>query len=182
MSEKAVALRYAQPLLELALEQNALDKVYEDMILFKETGEENPELLAILRNPIIKGHKKLAILKGLFESKVQKLTVSIFEIMSRKNRESILHEMSKQFIELYYIEKGIQIVRIETSVALSDALKKELKDKLAQELQKTIILKEEVKSELLGGFILHIGNSQIDNSIKNSLQRLKLNFIKTVYN
>jgi F-type H+-transporting ATPase subunit delta len=90
--------------------------------------------------------------------------------------------MSKQFIELYYIEKGIQIVRIETSVALSDALKKELKDKLAQNLQKTIILKEEVKSELLGGFILHIGNSQIDNSIKNSLQRLKLNFIKTVYN
>ncbi len=182
MSEKAVALRYAQPLLELAQEQKILDKVYEDMRLFKETGDKNPELLAVLRNPIVKGHKKLSILKGLFESKVEKLTVSIFEVMSSKNRNSILHELSKQFIELYYIEKGIQVVKIETSIALSDTLKKELKDKLSKELDKTIILEEQVKPDLLGGFILHIGNSQIDNSIKNSLQRLKLNFIKTVYN
>ncbi len=181
MSEQAVALRYAHPLFDLAEEKNITDKVYEDMQLFVETGEKNRELLAVLRSPVIKGFKKHSIIKALFEGKIQKLTMSVFEIMSRKNRESVLFDLGKVFIDLYQQKKGIQIVRIQTPTPLSDALKKELKDKLTQQLSKTIILKEEIKKELIGGFIIYIGHSQLDNSIKNSLQRLKFNFINTIY-
>lgn len=181
MSEQAVALRYAHPLFDLAEEQKMTDKVYEDMQLFVETGEKNRELLAVLRSPVIKGHKKMSIIKALFEGKVQKLTMSMFEIMSRKNRDAILYELGREFVKLYQQKKGIQIVRIQTPTPLGEALKKELKEKLTKQLNKTIILKEEIKKDLLGGFILFIGHSQLDNSIKNSLQRLKFNFINTIY-
>ncbi len=181
MSEQAVALRYAHPLFDLAEEQNLTEEVYEDMQLFVETGEKNRELLAVLRSPVIKGHKKLSILKALFEGKTQKLTLSIFEIMSRKNRDAILYDLGKEFIKLYQEKKGIEIVRIQTPVPLNDALKKELVEKLAKQLNKTIILREEIKKDLIGGFIIYIGHSQLDNSIKNSLQRLKFNFINTIY-
>lgn len=181
MSEQAVALRYAHPLFDLAEEQKMTDEVYEDMQLFVETGEKNRELLAVLRSPVIKGHKKMSIIKALFEGKVQKLTMSMFEIMSRKNRDAILYELGREFVKLYQQKKGIQIVRIQTPTPLGEALKKELKEKLTKQLNKTIILKEEIKKDLLGGFILFIGHSQLDNSIKNSLQRLKFNFINTIY-
>lgn len=182
MSEQAIAIRYAKPLLELAEEQGVLDKVNDDMQLFKSTVGENSELFFILRNPIVKGYKKLKILRELFGSRVQALTLSIFEIMSRKNRDSVLYDVSKEFIRLYNEKMGIEHVKVQTAIALPEDLKQELKNKLAAQLNKTIILQEVVKPDLLGGFIIHVGNSQIDNTIKNSLQRLKLNFIQKVYN
>ncbi|MEO1652624.1 MAG: F0F1 ATP synthase subunit delta, partial [Bacteroidota bacterium] len=60
--------------------------------------------------------------------------------------------------------------------------KDQLIKKLESSLNKTIELKEEVNPHLIGGFVIHIGNSQIDSSIKSNLQRIKMNFIDNLYN
>ena len=53
MSEIQVASRYAKSLIDLAREQKVLDKVKSEMDLFIEVGKVNPQLLAVLKNPII---------------------------------------------------------------------------------------------------------------------------------
>ncbi len=182
MSEENVAFRYAKPLLELSIEKGTVDEVYQDMVLLKETCDQNRELLAILKNPVIRGYKKFSILKALFEKEFSPLTLSMIEIMARKNRESVLYALSTEFKRLYNEHKNIQEVTLISSVALSDPLKEELKKKLENGLKKTIHLQEKINPELIGGFVVQIGSSQIDNSLKNSLQRLKMNFIQRIYN
>ncbi|MDX2304055.1 MAG: ATP synthase F1 subunit delta [Microscillaceae bacterium] len=181
MSDTNVAKRYAKPILELAQEQGIVDIVYQDMLLFKKTCDANKELLAVLNNPIIRGYKKFLILKALFQDKVNPLTLSLFEIMGRKNRESVLYSVSQEFAQLYNRYMGIEEVKLTSATPLPDALKQQIKDKLAKELNKTIILEESVSPSLIGGFVIQIGNSQIDSSIKSSLQRLKMNFIQNLY-
>ena len=182
MSDANVAQRYAKPILDLAVEKNLLDRVYEDLLLFRKTCDSNKELLAILKNPVIRGYKKYLILKSLFEDKIHELTLSLFEIMGRKNREAVLYSVSSEFVKMYNKKMGIEEVKLVSATPLPGNLKKEIQEKLAKDLNKTIILEESVSPDLIGGFVIQIGNSQIDNSIKNSLQRLKMNFIQNLYN
>lgn len=182
MSEKSVAYRYAKSLIDLAEEQKVLDEVNNDMYSLRQTCKENSELLAVLQNPIIRGHKKFAILKEIFADKINPLTLRMFEVLSKKNRETILYAISEQFNHLYNEYKGIEEVQIITTISMSESLKEELKAMLTKKLNKKIHLQEKVNPALIGGFIIKVGNSQIDNSIKNNLQRLKQNFVQKLYN
>ncbi|NJO01041.1 MAG: ATP synthase F1 subunit delta [Bacteroidia bacterium] len=176
MSDASVAFRYAKPILELAIEQGIVDNINDDMQLLKTTADNNRDFFVVLKNPVIRGDKKLSILKALFEDKMHKLTLLLFEIMTRKNRENILYEVSKQFTRQYNEYKGIQHVTLTSAISLPDALKESLKQKLAQQLDKTIILNEKVNPQLIGGFVVQVDNSQIDNSIRSQLLRIKRNF------
>lgn len=65
MSGKAGA-RYAKSLIDLSTEQNALEEIKNDMVLFEKIVHDNSELEAILKNPIVPLDKKLGILTDVF--------------------------------------------------------------------------------------------------------------------
>ena len=87
MAETKVASRYAKSLIELALEQNVLEAVKNDMDLLIKTCAANRELSAMPKNPVIHGYKKLAIMKKLFGDKMNKLSIAFIDIITRKGRE-----------------------------------------------------------------------------------------------
>ncbi len=181
MSDKNVAYRYAKPIVDLANEKGILDQVYADMQLLKETCEQNSLFMAVLRNPVIRGFKKYAILKSIFADKINALTMQLFELMARKDRENLLYELSGVFIDIYNIQKGIQKVTIISAAPLENDQKADLQAKLAQQLKKIIQITEEVDDSLLGGFIVQVGDTQIiDNSVRSQLKRLKLQFTEAV--
>ena len=64
MKSSKVASRYAQALLDLAIEQKSLDKVNADMIQFSEVCEESKELKNLLRSPIFDGKKNIGLSSG----------------------------------------------------------------------------------------------------------------------
>ena len=57
-----------------------------------------------------------------------------------------------------------------TSVALKPETKSRLLKKLEEKSGKTVKLKEEIDPSIIGGIILRMGNSQIDNSVKGRLE------------
>lgn len=59
MSEIKVASRYAKSLIDLALENKALEEIKGDMTLFVNTLKANSELQAVVKNPIIPLGKKM---------------------------------------------------------------------------------------------------------------------------
>ncbi len=181
MSDKNVAYRYAKPIMDLANEKGVLDQVYADMQLLRTTCEQNSQFMAVLRNPVIRGFKKYAILKALFADKINTLTLQLFELMGRKDRENILYDLSAVFIDLYNEQKGIQKVTVISAVPLEIDQKADLQAKLAQQLKKIIEITEEVDASLLGGLIIQVGENQIiDNSVRSQLKRLRLKFADTV--
>ena len=53
MSVSTVAIRYAQSLIGLAQERNVVEAVYEDMLFFKRTADENRGLMLALQSPVV---------------------------------------------------------------------------------------------------------------------------------
>lgn len=182
MSEYRVVSRYAKSLLELAEEKSILDKVHTDMQLFSKVCKENRDFVLMLKNPVIKHDKKNAILKKVFEGSVNELTLAIFDIMCRKNRESFLPGVAKEFQNQYNIYKGIEEAKITSAIPLSAELKKEIEGIVKQiSSKKSVELVEEVDKDLIGGYVLKVGDRQIDDSIKSKLKALELKFKQNPY-
>jgi|SRR5690606_17632769 len=173
MSEFKVASRYAKSVIDLAREKNALEAVHSDMLQIIDVLRQNSQLQAVLKNPIIKLDKKENILRDIFGKTVNPLLASFFTMLVKKGRGGVLYPTAKEFISQYNIEKGI----IEASVTSASELSKEHFDQIAnlikQEYGKEVILTNKVDPSLIGGFVLTIGDRQIDTSIAGKLNKLE---------
>jgi F-type H+-transporting ATPase subunit delta len=181
MSDIRVASRYAKSMLDLALEQGLLEQVQQDMALFTKTVKENRDFDLFLSNPIISHGKKLAILKSLFAGKVSDLTLKFFLLITQKNREAVLAGVATEFEKQYNEYKGIMIAHVTTAIPLTPELRSQLQQKVAQQTGKTIQLREQVDPELIGGLILRIGDTQLDDSIRTNLRNLRNKFKENPY-
>ncbi|MEY2793964.1 MAG: hypothetical protein RJA76_1956 [Bacteroidota bacterium] len=174
MSELIVANRYAKSLLDLAIEKKAVDAVYKDMVDFAESCEASQDLVLAMKSPIIKHTDKLAILSKLFKKSFNPISFAIFEIITNKNREKVLPAIAKQFINLYADFKGIQKAEVLSSTALTSEQKKYFAQIVQKHTGKEVELIEKVDPTLIGGFILRVGDQQIDDSIRRKLNDLKV--------
>lgn len=173
MKETRVATRYAASLLDLALEQNALEKVNEDMWLIKGAIKGNRDLSIMLQSPLIKADKKNEILSAVFKGKVNDLTLSFLSLLAKKRRESKLEQIVEEFHDLYNRHKGIQMAIVTTAVGLDENLRKKVLDMIKAQTNSEIALVEKIDKDLIGGFTIQIGDKKIDSSIVRSLKSLK---------
>ena len=182
MVDSRAASRYVKSLLGLAVEKGVLEDVHRDMLLFSDVVSKSRPFELLLQNPIIKHHKKLEILKKIFQGKVHSLTLAFFDIITRKNRETILVNVASEFHNAYNEYKGIGKATVTTAIPLDSILRAEF-EKLVKQYsdKKEIELVEKVDSDLIGGFVLDVGHRQVDASVKSKLKTLKLKFSQNPY-
>jgi F-type H+-transporting ATPase subunit delta len=176
MSEVKVASRYAKSLIDLAQEQNVLKSVRSDIEQFIDTCRVNPKLRAVLKNPIIGSEKKVSILETIFADRLDALILSFFKIVVMKGRASILYVTAKEFINEYNHRKNIVKAVITSAIALNGDNQKKVKHTVTEATKGEVILIEKVDPKLIGGFILKVGDKQIDTSIASQIQKLKKKF------
>ncbi len=176
MSIFTVASRYAKSLIDLAQEQGHLDAVKADMDGVIAVLKSNSELQAILKNPIMSGDKKRNILAALFEGKINPTILSFFYILVNKGRATILLDIAQEFIREYNEVKGIVKATVTSAVPLSKDNLVALQDAIAKEINATVVLSNPVDPSLIGGFIVRVGDRQIDASIEGKLNKLEKHF------
>lgn len=181
MSEYRIASRYAKSLLDLAVERKVLEEVNKDMQLLKGVADDNRGLVLMLKSPIITHDKKLAVLTKVFKGKVNEMTMSFFTILTKKHREAYLIAVAEEFHHQYNTHKGIEEATITTTFPLTEALKKEFVSVVERISSRKVELTEKIDESLIGGFILKIGDRQIDDSINSKLKALRLEFTKNHY-
>lgn len=182
MSEFRAASRYAKSLLELADEKGVLEDVHKDMLEFSELCRENREFVLMLKNPVIKHDKKRAILEQIFKGKVNDLTMAIFDIITRKNREAILPMIAREFHNQYNLLKKVEVAKVTTAVPLSAELRTQIEDMVKKiSSWDKVELTEVVDKDIIGGYVLKIGDRQIDDSLRSKLKALELKFSQNPY-
>lgn len=172
MKGTKVAVRYAKSLLELALENGNLDAVAGDMNYFSQTLDENPELARLLNSPIVTGEKKLEVFQNVF-GQFEKVTMNFLALVTKNGRESVLPAIAKSFDEEVKIHKGIVSVELIMAAAFDDSTRKTILAKVEESVKGTLEVKETINPDLIGGFIVKMGDKQIDASVLNQLNNLK---------
>ncbi len=182
MADLRVASRYVKSLLGLAVEQGVLEDVHKDMLSFAIICKESRPFSMMVKSPVIRHEKKRDILEKIFTGKVNKLTLAIMDILTRKNREPLLLPIAKEFHNAYNEYKGISKAFITTTFPMDKELRSEI-EKIVKKVsdKKLVEIDEKVDKTLIGGFILNVGDRQIDASIKSKLEKLKLGFSENPY-
>jgi len=180
MSELTVATRYAKSLIDLAQEQKTLETVREDMALFVQTLKASTELQAVLRNPIIPHSKKKNILHAIFDGKVSKVTLLFFDIMVNKSRGEILFPTALEFVNQYDVIKNIVNATVVSASPLSAANLQKMIDEVKRITGGNVVMNAKVDPNLIGGFVLTIGDRQIDTSVATDLKIIKKEFAQRV--
>lgn len=174
MSDSVVAYRYAKSLVDLAAERGIVEEVSNDMEFFKQVSNQNREFMKVMASPIVRHDDKLKVLKKVFEKNVHPVTFSILNILTKKNREALIVSIADEFQKLYNQLKNIKVASVTTVEPLTEQQRDEFKDVVSKATGSTVELLENTDESLIGGYILKVGDSQVDTSIRKQLNDLKL--------
>lgn len=177
MKSSKSASRYAQALLDLAIEQGNLDAVSADMKYLTVVCAENRDLELMLLSPIVKADKKIAVLNSVFDQ-FDKTSRSFMELIVKNGREGILPQIAAAFDDLLKAYKGIVPVTLVSAMKLDEGVKKTILTKVQGMAQGTLEVSEEIDPALIGGFVVKMGDHQIDASVASQLGKLKQRLTK----
>lgn len=181
MAQTKVGSRYAKAFLGLVDEKGKLDVAIKDMEMVHKTISENRDLQVLLKSPVINTDKKVSILKKIYEKQVSDVTMLYLELITKNRREGVLGEIAESFIAQYKAMKDITTATVTSAAVLSDAAKKKIEEIVQKEVGGTVELTMEVNPELIGGFVLRIGDRQLDTSILSKISELRQEFGKNFY-
>ena len=177
MPSPRIAARYAQSLIDLALEQGQLEAVYADMKWLQAVCQQNRDFVNMLRSPIIKVDAKQKIVSAITDSNIGTLTTAFNKLVIAKGRESLLPEIAVAFINAYKQHNGIHTLHLTTAVPISAETRQALVDQVKKSAGfERVELEERVDPELIGGFVLQVGDKLVDASIAYDLKNISKQF------
>ena len=176
MKDTRAALRYAKAILNLSKDSKQESKVYGDVILIAKTIAENKDLDVMLHSPIIKTDDKRKVLNSLFEGIVKSITLRLFHLLEDIKRMDMIEVVAKKYTIIYDHLKHIEVAKVTTAVPLTDAIEKQVMAKVVELTGNQATLENSVDPNILGGFILRVGDVQYDASISNYLNELRKEF------
>lgn len=176
MKDARPALRYAKAILNLAKETKAETEVNADMQLIASTISENNDLDVLLNSPVIKASDKKNVLNSLFSGKTNNITLGLFNLLEENKRMNMLLSIAKQYAIIYDHLKSVQVAKVTTAVPLTKELESKVMAKIVELTGNKASLENIVNPNVLGGFVLRVGDVQYDASISNHLNELRKEF------
>ncbi len=176
MKGTRAALRYAKATLDLAKEKGLTDEINKDMKLIASTISENDELSLMIKNPIIKSGIKKEVLNKIFGSKVNPISIELIKLLIENKRLELLEFVAKQYNIIYDQLKGIEIAQVTTAIPLTKKLEEKILAKVKSIVGKEISLNNIVDPSITGGFILRVGDKQLDSSVTGMLNTMLKDF------
>ncbi|WP_370900986.1 ATP synthase F1 subunit delta [Chryseobacterium gossypii] len=176
MLTSKVAKRYAQGLLDFTNESGQTATVFSEMKDVVKIMTESKDLNKFFLTPYIDSKKKIEAANEIFKG----LSVSsqnLIRLVIKQGRESQLKNIAQEFINKVEDINGVQRVTLTTAIQLSQ-------ENIDQILRSTNLvnpdsnfdLKVNINPDILGGYILRVGDQQIDASVKTKLNQVKKDF------
>lgn len=172
MRDRNVAVRYAQALLNVAVERGKVDGITESFDSVVEAVTGHRELLIFMQSPQVRTQEKKELLETVFTDRIEPALLHFLELLLDKGRIMHLGDIHEEYNTLVETLRGMQRVRVVTAVPLDGDLAQKLADKLSALTGKTIILDKKVDPSVIGGVCVTMGGKIIDGTIATGLGRI----------
>ena len=173
MNQSIISTRYAKALMMAGKDNHCQNALKDDMELIGVTISENPIFRQVVDNPVIKPPQKCKVLAELLEKRIHPLTLSFIYLIIRNRREFLLADVARDFIDLYEKLRGIKRAHMISTTGMDDLSKQLLQQQLNALFKADVQMTTEAKPDLIGGFILRVGDQQYDASLSSALQRMR---------
>ncbi|MEY3010283.1 MAG: synthase subunit delta [Bacteroidota bacterium] len=149
-----------------------MDVVGRDLDLLSALFRDSRDLVLLLQSPIIKSDKKQAVLDAVLQDHLGELVSSYLRILVNKGRVGLVVDMVTEGQSQLRALRNIQSVSVTTAFPLTDSLRDQIMAQVANVHKGDVDLTETVDPEILGGYMLKMGDQMIDASVKRHLRTL----------
>lgn len=178
MNESQISVRYAKALFQSALEKKVLEKVYEDMKLLFDTCKIE-DFNYMLISPSLRESKKYRLVETILDKYISEISMAMIKLVIKNNREIYLPGIARNFGEMYRKSRGIRSVSLVTAREVDESVKERISELIRKTYQSEVELTATVDKDVIGGFILRIGDRQYDASVATSLKKMKEQLLQT---
>lgn len=173
MRTQAVAKRYGQALLQIASEQNLIDRYQEELGTVVETITGSSELTTVWHGKEYDNGTKIKVVKELFSGKVSENIVNLLCVVVEKGREENIAGIFEMY-KIYADEaRNISYADVVSAYPLTAEQIATITTKLAQKTGKDVRLTTMVDPNLVGGMMVKFGDRVYDGTVTARLQGLK---------
>ena len=173
-----IAEVYARALFEAANEAGALDRVHDELGQFADTLDEDRNLQMFLFSPYFSSEEKKDGI-GRIVSEADERTVNFLELLAERHRMPAIFRVRRDFDALWAEENKLLPVSVTSAVELDDALVSDIGKRIEEQAGRRVELSSSVDPDLLGGLVVRVGNMVLDASVRNRLERLRKQVVKT---
>jgi len=180
MNHSKIAVRYAKALFELARSKNQLDIVKQDIELIANACVQK-DIQLLLESPVVKTSKKKELIAEIFKPNINDLSLRFLLMIAENRREMHIPMICLDFMEQYRSNKGIKAAKVTTATPIDINTQKHFSSVISEVFKTDVELTVNENADLIGGFILRVGDEQIDASVSTKLSKIKREFLdKTV--
>jgi len=167
-----LARPYAKAAFEYADAANGLDtwsKALQELAVV--VGDE--KVASALSNPLATTEQHAQILIDLMGEDLDAKMQNFVRNMADNKRIALFGEISQLFDLMKANREQVLDVKLQTAFDMNDDQQSKLVDALSKNLNRNVSLEVETDNSLIGGALIHAGDTLIDGSVKGRLTKLK---------
>ena len=172
MAEKTTIARpYAQAILALAKEQNALQQ-WSEMLQFTSVVAADEDMAALIASPRLSSEQLAELFLEICGDQLNKYGQNMIRILAENDRLDILAEITVLFEVERGLSEGTVEAQVISAIELNDSQKSSITESLKKRLGRDITLDCSVDAAIVGGAIIRAGDVVIDGSVIGKLDKL----------
>ncbi len=176
---KLISKTYGDALFELAVEEDKVDALLEEIGQLQQVLSENEEFGRLMNHPKIIKEEKIQVAKNVFGGRLSDELLGFLIIIISKDRYRDIDAILDYFIAEVKQYKGIGVATVTTAVPLREEQCRKIERRL---LDTTSYTKMEMNylldKSLIGGMVIRIGDRVVDSSISTKLNELQKELLK----
>lgn len=171
MSVIAIANRYAESLYSVT-DQSTVENILSSLFTVKDLFKLE-DASKILKSPVMPKELKIDLIKyALDQVSANDVVRNFFEVVVDSGRVELVPEIADCFSNIVDEAKGVSKAEVVSATALDQADLDKIKALAEQKIGSKLEIVSKVDEELLGGFLVNVGNKRVDLSLKSRLEAL----------
>lgn len=173
MNSGLISSRYAYTLLEYAVALGQQEEVYTALKIFSELFLQTRPLRRAIENPSIALQDKKKIIVTACGNNVPSSLDQMIDLILKNKREGMIRNIALRFIELYRERYHIQSGKLVTAVPIDPEREKQFIRRIQKIVGGKLEVDPVVDPDIIGGFVLSLGDNRWDASISGELTRIR---------
>lgn len=176
---KLISKTYGEAIFELAVSEDRVDELTEEIQGVLKVLEENPKFSDIMKHPKITKEEKLQVIETVFKGRVSDELTGFIRLIVEKGRYGNLREIMQYFLDEVKKQKGIGVAYVSSALPLREEQRKQVEAKLLSTTNfREMEMHYQVEESLIGGMVIRIGDKVADSSIRTKLTHLEQQLLK----
>ncbi|MFN3153711.1 ATP synthase F1 subunit delta [Bremerella sp.] len=180
LSRQRIGTVYAKALLGAADEAGQTDVVLDEFgSLIHDVIEQREDLRHAIAGSILSEEERINVLDKAFGGKMTPVLLTFLKVVTQHERQDCLREIYDAAVKLNNERLGLVEVTATTATNLPQELSDSLTASLKAKLGREVVLKSKVDPSVIGGLVLHVGDTVFDGSVANRLKQLRQKALET---